>query len=106
MGPSRHRRSRVNRLALASALVVFVAAAPAFADERFDSLKDRSQKLDSLSGFVSKFVGNCQPYEAACIANLRETRAGYSGKNLLVTLGERATELMKVEANGSSFRIL
>lgn len=88
------------------ALLAFLLPRPALANDRFDQVKSRAEKIDSLGGFLDKYVGKCAPYEAACLQNLKDTRQQWTGKTIYVTLGDRAASLMKVDTSGSQFRVL
>jgi hypothetical protein len=87
--------------------VLVLAALPAHADQRFESLKNRAQRLDSLSGFLERFLGGCQDdYDKrSCEQNVRVARKDFEGKLLMVTIGEQTPNIVKVESNGNRFRI-
>lgn len=98
----------MRQIALAFCVLAAVPLAPARADDRFDEVKSHAQRLDSLSGFLEKYIGDCKdPYERAqCEQHVKEARRSWQGKTLLVTLGDRAAESMQAQADGGQFRIL
>jgi hypothetical protein len=76
---------------------------------RFDSMKEEATRVESLSGFLERYVGNCKdPFEqVACQQNVRQTRQTYRNKTLFVNVGERIGEMIKAESDGSGgFRLL
>ncbi len=89
------------------ALALFTAS-PALADPNFESLKNHAQRLDSLPGFLLRFVGDCKdPSERrSCEENVRVARRGFEGKLLMVTLSEGTLEIVRAQALGDHYRIL
>jgi len=89
-------------------LATLLLALPASADDRFDSLKTQAHRVDSLSGFLERFVGGCKDtYEKrSCEENVRVARKGLEGKLMVVSLGDRTPEIVRAEATGDHFRIL
>jgi len=87
--------------------VLALVALPTHADQRFESLKSRAQRVDSLSGFLERFVGGCQDdYDKrSCEQNVRLARKGFEGKLLVVTVGDQTSSIVRAEANGNRFRI-
>lgn len=92
----------------AAALLAAAALSPALsrADGRFDSLRQRAERLPSLPGFLERFVGSCKdPFERrTCEHNVRQSRRSFEGKTLVTTVS--ASELARAESNGSRFRIV
>lgn len=92
----------------AAALLAAAALAPAAsrADERFSTLRQRAERLESLPGFLERFVGACKdPFERrACEQNVRQSRRSFEGKTLVATVS--ASELARFESDGSRFRIV
>lgn len=95
------------RLAVAAVLTA-ISLAPALprADDRFEALKQRAERLQSLPGFLERFVGTCKdPFERRnCEQNVRQSRRAFEGKTLVTTVS--AAELARAESDGSHFRIV
>ncbi len=93
--------------AFAFLLATSMLAGAARGDDRFEALRRRAERVDSLGGFLEKYVGSCKDaYERrTCERNVEATRRGYSGKLLLATVGDRAAELCRAESGGDRFRI-
>ena len=91
-----------------AALLAAAALSPALsrADERFTSLKQRAERLESLPGFLERFVGSCRDAfeRRTCEQNVRQSRRAFEGKTLVTTVS--AAELARAEADGSHFRIV
>ncbi|MBI5066701.1 MAG: hypothetical protein HZB56_00565 [Deltaproteobacteria bacterium] len=84
-------------------------ATPALADDRFTDMARQAEPLDSLAGFVERYVGVCKdPLErAACLENVKAVRRGVDGKLYLAVLTEKASGLVRVEnRRGGGFRFL
>jgi hypothetical protein len=94
-------------LARALALAALLPAA-AIADERFEALREKAEPLDSLPGFVARYVGSCKdPLErAACEQNVRAARRAQDGRLFATLLSERAREILRVERRPGGFRFL
>lgn len=94
---------RVTTIAL---LAVSLAPAASSADDRFTALKQRAERLESLPGFLERFVGACtDAFERhACEQNARQARRAFEGKTLVATVP--AAELTRVESDGTHFRIV
>lgn len=93
------------RISLALALAALSPLARA--DDRFESLKQRSERLESLSGFLERFVGGCKDVyqRQTCERNVQTTRKAYEGKTLFAVVGDGAAELMRAESQGDRYRI-
>ncbi|HZY05480.1 MAG TPA: DUF6066 family protein [Anaeromyxobacteraceae bacterium] len=95
------------RLSVA-AMMAAAALAPTLsrADQRFTALVQHAQRLQSLPGFLERFVGACKdPFERrTCEQNVRQSRRVYEGKTLVTTVS--AAELLRAESDGSHFRIV
>ncbi len=76
-------------------------------DDRFEALKQRAERFESLPGFLERYVGACKDvYERqTCERNVQATRRHFQGKLLVVTIGDRAAELCRAEALGDRYRI-
>jgi hypothetical protein len=96
------------RLAAALAsLVLLAAGAPARADGRFAALRDRAERLESLEGFLSRYVGACKdPYERrTCLENVAAARRALAGKTFAVRVSDAAS-IVHAELHGAGFLIL
>ncbi len=95
------------RLATAALLAAAALAPPlSRADERFSTLKQHAERLESLPGFLERFVGACRDaFERhTCEQNVRQARRAFEGKTLVTTVS--AAELARAESDGSHFRIV
>jgi hypothetical protein len=94
----------VRRALLLAALV----AAPGRADERFDALRQKAEPLESLAGFVERYVGVCKDplQKAACEENVKVARKGAEGRLFSTVISERARDLLRVERRAGGFRFL
>jgi hypothetical protein len=95
------------RLAVAAALIAAVLAPiPSRADDRFAAVKDRAERLESLPGFLERFVGACKDAfeRRTCEQNARQARRAFEGKTLVATVP--AADLARAESDGSRFRIV
>jgi len=91
------------------ALFLLLSAPAARADDaRFEALRRTAEPLESLAGFVERYVGVCKdPLErASCEQNVKAGRKAMHGKLYAALLAERARELIRVERRGSAFRFL
>ncbi len=91
-------------LAILLALAVPLAG---HADARFDALRGRAERLDSLNGFLERFVGTCKdPFERAnCERNVAASRRAFAGKVLVARVSDGAAELVRAESRGDRYRI-
>ena len=89
-------------------LLPALLAAPALADERFEAMRKGAEPLESLAGFVERYVGSCRdPMErASCEANVKANRKAMDGRLFATILDERARELIRVERRPQGFRFL
>lgn len=96
----------MKRVSIALATLLFTL--PASADDRFDSLRTQAQRVDSLSGFLERFVGGCKDSfeKRSCEENVRAARKGLAGKLMVVSIGDRTPEIVRAEVVGDHFRIL
>jgi hypothetical protein len=80
---------------------------PAHGDDRFDALKHRAERLESLPGFLERYVGACRDaYERqTCERNVQAIRRNFEGKLLVATIGDHAAELCRAESLGDRYRI-
>lgn len=95
------------RISLGLALLALSGPAAAN-DARFEALRTTAEPLDSLAGFVERYVGVCKdPLErSACEENVKAGRKAMQGRLYVALLAERARELLRVERRGSTFRFL
>lgn len=95
------------RLTIAAVLAAaWLAPALPRADDRFEALKQRAERLQSLPGFLERFVGTCKDaFERhTCEQNVRQSRRAFEGKTLVTTVS--AAELARAESDGNHFRIV
>ncbi|HSN89771.1 MAG TPA: DUF6066 family protein [Anaeromyxobacteraceae bacterium] len=95
------------RLLPALAMLALLAASPALGDGRFEALRERAERLDSLEAFLSRYVGACNdPYERrTCLENVAAARRALAGKTFAVRVND-ATSLVRVELRGDGFLLL
>ncbi len=96
----------MRRSATIALIAISLAPAASSADDRFAALKVRAERLESLPGFLERFVGACKDAfeRRACEQNARQARRAFEGKTLVATVP--AAELARVESNGGHFRIV
>jgi len=101
--------ARPTPLPILAATLLCALPAAARADERFAALSREAEPIDSLAGFVERYVGVCKdPLErATCLENVKAVRKGVDGRLYLAMLSEKARGLLQVEARkGGGFRFL
>lgn len=91
--------------------LLLLAALPglARAEDRFAELQRQAEPIDSLAGFVERYVGVCKdPLErATCLENVKAVRRSLDGKLYAAVLTEKARGLLRVEnRKGGGFRFL
>jgi len=88
-------------------LALLAAASPALADGRFEALRDRAERLDSLETFLSRYVGSCtDPYaRSTCLGNVAAARRALAGKTYAVRVND-AAPLVRAELRGEGFLLL
>jgi len=98
----------VRRFRWSLAMLALAASAPRADDGRFEALRKEAEPLDSLAGFVERYVGVCKdPLErASCEENVKAARKAMRGKLYTALLAERAAQLVRVERRGRAFRFL
>ena len=81
--------------------VILPRLAWAEAPKAFANLRDAAQPVESLTAFLSRFVGTCTDIEerAACLTNARKARNELVGKSFYVILDRDSTRMFK----GGSF---
>lgn len=94
-------------LALRIVVALALLSPIARADDRFESLKHSAERLESLPGFLERFVGGCKDgYERrTCEKNVQAARKAYEGKTLVAVVGDGAAELVRAESRGDRYRI-
>lgn len=92
-------------LATSALLATSLVPAPARPDDRFEALRSGARRLESLAGFLERFVGSCRDAveRYACEHNVQAARRAFEGKTLVATVS--AAELARAELDGSRFRI-
>jgi hypothetical protein len=98
----------VPRAALLLAAAAALVSPASRADERFDAVRSKAEPIDSLPGFVERYVGVCKdPLQLrACQDNVKAARKAAEGRLFATVIAERARELLKVERRGAGFRFL
>jgi uncharacterized protein DUF6066 len=100
------------RLSRALALATLAAAAsPGLglaADARFDALRGRAARLDSLGPFLEKYVGACKdPYARVdCERNLREVRRTLDGRAYAASVAEQTLDIVKAQRTRGGWRFV
>jgi hypothetical protein len=94
--------------ALGLAAAWLLGPAPVAADERFEALRRQAEPLESLPGFVSRYVGECRDPAAreACEAGVRAARRAAHGRLFATVVSEQARRLVRVERRGAGHRFL
>jgi hypothetical protein len=89
-------------------LLTLLAAAPALADGRFESLRGQAQPLASLGPFLERYVGRCP--EGAdrldCEGNVRAARRAVEGHAFAASVGEQTLEIVKPQRTGAGYRFV
>ncbi len=93
-----------------SALVALFAF-PHFAaasDARFDALRARAQRLDSLGPFLERYVGSCKDAftKADCEGNVRRARRELNGRAYTASIAERTLEIVRAERTARGYRFV
>jgi len=98
------------RLSRALALATLtLAASPGLAsDARFDALRGRAARLDSLGPFLEKYVGACKdPYARAdCERNLREVRRTLDGRAYAASVAEQTLDIVRAQRTRGGWRFV
>lgn len=93
-------------------LVVFVlSSAPAVgvaSDARFELLRSRASRLDSLGPFLERYIGSCKDgfTRADCEHNVREARRGLDGKIYAASIAEQTLDIVKPQRTRSGYRFV
>jgi Family of unknown function (DUF6066) len=88
-------------MSLRSWVVILALSGPALAHAEapraFARLRDQAQAVESLSAFLSRYVGTCTDIEErlVCLQNARKARGELTGKLFHVTLDPEATRMLK-----------
>ena len=93
----------IRTLALAALALPLLAAA----DDRFDALRTRAERVDSLDRFLERYLGSCRdPFTRAdCERNVGAARRSIHGKVLWARVADGASEIVRARAEGGRFRI-
>jgi hypothetical protein len=93
--------------ALAVALRITLLPEPVRADDRFDSVRNRAERLDSLNSFLERYVGSCRDVftRVDCERNVATARRAVHGKVLVARVADGAAELVRAHSDGGRFRI-
>jgi hypothetical protein len=92
-------------------VLLALLASPAIsfaADARFDSLRDRAHRLDSLGPFLEKYVGSCKDELARldCEHNVREQRRGLDRRVYAANIAEQTLEIVRSQRTSGGYRFL
>lgn len=95
------------RRTLALAALALALPAAARGDDRFDALRSRAERLDSLGAFLERYVGGCRDVftRTDCERNVASARRAVHGKILVARVADGAAELVRARADGGRFRI-
>jgi hypothetical protein len=95
------------RRTLALAALALALPVAARGDDRFDALRSRAERLDSLGAFLERYVGGCRDVftRADCERNVASARRAVQGKLLVARVADGAAELVRARADGGRFRI-
>jgi hypothetical protein len=93
----------IRSLALAALALPLLAAA----DDRFDALRTRAERVDSLGSLLERYLGSCRdPFTRAdCERNVGAARRSIQGKVLWARVSDGASEIVRARAEGGRFRI-
>ena len=98
------------RLSLALALVASVAltSSALASDARYDAVRDRAARLDSLGPFLEKYVGACRDgyARADCEKKVRDVRRSLDGRSYAATAAEQTLEIVKAERTRGGWRFV
>jgi hypothetical protein len=85
-----------------------LAAFPAHATTGFEAVRERAVALESLAGFLERYVGSCRDAltRADCERNVREARRALARRTYTARVAEQTLDLVKVERTGSGWRFL
>lgn len=84
-------------MTLVTTLCALPQTVAAEAPAGFVRLRDRAETVESLGGFLERYVGSCSAPEerAACLANARKARNELTNKVFYVALDTDATRMLK-----------
>lgn len=92
-----------------AALLLTLSAAPALAlatDSRFDALRGRAQRLDSLGPFLERYIGSCKDdltrYD--CEHNVREQRRGLDRQVYAASIAEQTLDIVRPQRTAGGYR--
>jgi hypothetical protein len=90
------------------ALLLLLPGTTAADDPRFEALRRTAEPVESLAGFVERYVGLCKDpaQRLACEENVKAARRALHGRLHAALLAERARDLIRVERRGRAFRFL
>jgi Family of unknown function (DUF6066) len=90
-------------------LAALLSAAPLLAsasDARFDALRERAQRLDSLGPFLEKYIGSCKDAftRSDCLQNVREQRRGLDRHVYAASVAEQTLDIVRPERTSGGYR--
>jgi Family of unknown function (DUF6066) len=96
-------------LALPFALIVLASpASTAAGDARFDALRGRASRLDSLGAFLERYVGSCKDAftRADCEHNVRAVRRGLEGRVYAASVAEQTLDIVRPQRRQGGYRFV
>ena len=93
--------------AAALLFLLSLSASKVRADDRFEAVSQRAERLENLGAFLERYVGSCHDVyaRADCERNVALARQAVRGKKLVARIGEGASELVRARISGGHFRI-
>lgn len=95
-------------LLLVPLLSILATPSPIRADDRFETLRTRASRLDSLGPFLERYVGSCRDEftRADCEHNVREVRRGIDGRVFAASVAEQTLEIVKPQRTRTGYRFV
>ncbi|HEX9291707.1 MAG TPA: DUF6066 family protein [Anaeromyxobacteraceae bacterium] len=100
------------RPALVTSILAFLLLAPparaSAGDARFDALRGRASRLDSLGAFLERYVGSCKDAftRADCEHNVRAVRRSLDGRVYVASVAEQTLEIVKPQRRQGGYRFV
>ena len=94
--------------ALALAALALLPASALASDARFEELRSRANRLDSLDQFLERYIGSCKDEltRPECEHNVREARRGLDGRLYAASIAERTLEIVKPQRTQRGYRFI
>lgn len=92
-----------------SRLLAILLVSPALAaatESRFDALRDRAHRLDSLGPFLERYIGSCKDELTRfdCQQNVREQRRGLDRHVYAASVAEQTLDIVRSERTTGGYR--